>query len=135
MKQVACDNHEIRFQRDGFIHNLCEGVIKILAPSFQTVLRVAQMQICGVDETESLQRLVALPCKWFYLWLLFSGLPVLRIWQKCARWYLSIFGGKHINAYSAFYHEKGARNYEMPTVWAGNVSSFSLSLLRRPILQ
>jgi hypothetical protein len=46
-------------------------------------------------------------------------------------------GGKYINGYSAFYHKnrRGWVTHEMSKVWAGNVSSFSLSLLRRPILQ
>ena len=55
MEKVARDNYEVRLQLDGFFHNLRESIIKVLSPIFQTVLRVTQMQVCGVDEAESLQ--------------------------------------------------------------------------------
>jgi hypothetical protein len=61
-------------------------------------------------------------------------LTVLSVWQNLML--LSVdFWREIYKRLLAFYHEKARVTYEMPKVWAGNVSSFSLSLLRRPFLQ
>ena len=55
MEQVARDYHEVRFKLYCFVDEFVEGVIKVLPAHFQTVLRVSQVQVGGVDKTESLQ--------------------------------------------------------------------------------
>jgi len=41
MEQIACDEHEIRFEFDGFVYDFFEGVVEVLASGVQIVLCVA----------------------------------------------------------------------------------------------
>jgi hypothetical protein len=38
VKEVSCDYDEVWFEFYGFVHELCEGSVKVFAPGFQTVL-------------------------------------------------------------------------------------------------
>ena len=56
VEEVARAHHKVWLELDCFVDELSEGIVEVLSSSFQAVLRVAQMQIAGVDEAKCFHR-------------------------------------------------------------------------------
>jgi len=56
MEEVACNQHEIRLQLNGFVNNLSKGVVEVLSTHIQIVLSIAKMQVGDVNKAEGFQR-------------------------------------------------------------------------------
>ena len=55
LKQVSRDNHEVSFQFDSFLDKFLKNFLEIFTPCLKAILRITQMQVCSMYETESLQ--------------------------------------------------------------------------------
>ena len=52
LKDVTCNDHKIRLQLNGLVHQLPEGRVEVFASGIEIVLSVTQMQISRVNKTE-----------------------------------------------------------------------------------
>jgi hypothetical protein len=56
VEDVACNQHEIWLQLNGFVNYFSKSVVEVLAAYIQVVLSIAKVQVGDVNKAEWFQR-------------------------------------------------------------------------------